>query len=264
MSDVPEQRTLPYHEIDIPARFIRQAYDHIGHTQARYVTFIFTGENTEDAVCNGVSTRLMIADHRPRAVRMPEVAPDDPEPMRKRRTHRAKASALKDISDEVILGVLREGSKSTAEVADTLGIPTSQVPARQKVWRTLTRLHADAILHREGSGRQRNHKWSIADAEAASKVVSEPRMRLRPTKRNITRDHITEEVVLGHLREGKLTSKSISDAIGIPRGDASTRGKVTEYIRKLQDKRTIRRTDRTSDGGPIYELIDESAMVSAG
>lgn len=262
MSDVPSGH-LRYHEIDIPARFIRQASEHIDHTQARWVTFIFTGENTEDAVCAGVTTRLMIADQRPRMARQPQPASEPPEPQvkRKRKTPTAKSPRLKDISDDMIVAIIRQAPASTAEICHALGVPTSDVPVRQKIWRVVTKLGATGALGRKGN--ERNAKWIIAD-DAANTTADQPQMPVRHAKRKPTRKQISEDMVLNTMREGNLTSKTVSDSLGIPRNDVSTRGRVTEHIRHLKDKGTIRRTERMTDGGPVYELYDETAMTAAG
>lgn len=270
MSDAPVGH-LRYHEIDIPARFVRQASEHIDHTQARWITFIFTGENTEDAVCVGVTTRLMIADQRPR-MRPPQPgAPEQPEPTAKKTTKtktRKKPSAaepkLKDITDDLILSVISQEPASTAEICNALGVPTSNVAVRQKIWRIVTKLGEAGVLRREGE--ERNAKWRKADGAngTADAATNEPRMPVRPARRHFTRQQISEDMVLDQMRNGHLTSKSVSDAIGLPRADASLRGRVTEHLRNLKEKGRISRTDKMTSSGPIYELHDESSMAAEG
>jgi hypothetical protein len=244
MSDIPTGH-LRYHEIDIPARFIQQAMEHIDHTQVRYVTLIFAGEMTGDAICVGITTR-----QRPRVVRpdSPQTASETSQTAKKPAT---RVRSLNSITDAVVLDVVRQrGPVSTADISVALGVPPKAIPQRQKIWRTVTKLNGlNLIMPSTSAGRAKS--WSVTEDAATV------RMPLRPRRKMNSRQQITEEMVLAQFRAGLTTSKAISDAMDLPRQDASLRGRISEIIRNLLIKGVLDKTDKTVDGGPVYQLVTD-------
>jgi len=57
MNDDPVIPLPPGRGVDIPARFIRQAYEYLQHTGDRYITFIFAGELVDHIRERGVAIR---------------------------------------------------------------------------------------------------------------------------------------------------------------------------------------------------------------
>ena len=57
-------------------------------------------------------------------------------------------------------------------------------------------------------------------------------------------------MVLAQFKDGVITSKEISDALQIPRGDASVRGKVSNVLFELRKNKVIR-TAAGSAGGSL-------------
>jgi hypothetical protein len=227
MSDVPAGH-LRYREIDIPARFIRQATEHIAHTQVRYVTFMFTGEMTEDAICIGVTTRLMLTDQRPKAAPNP-------------------APITATLSEATVLDTVRQhGPMSSQQVSDALGIARGDETKRAKVRRFLSDLVTAKAVR--PTGPERYPKY----------VVTNATMPLRKSRRRrMKRKDITRDIVVEKLRSGQSTSKAIGDALGIPRPDNLVRAKITEIIGQLIATGRVRTTSLTSHGGRVYELLDE-------
>lgn len=239
MSD--EVFPTPTRQIDIPARFIRQATEHIDHTGSRYVTFLFTGEQVMDAICVGVTTRLLITDQRPTAQPVRPVGPIPAGPW-----------TIATLTNEVILSQVQEhGQINVRRIGDNLGIAGSNISLRQRIRRVLAALTAAGAIHKIASD------GTVPDYAVTGET---PTMPLRTRRRRITRKDITEERVLGIIQKnGRTSSRIIGDIMNIPRGDASVRGKISTVIQDLTKAGRVRITEGTADGGGrLYEMASET------
>ena len=244
MSD--EVFPTPTRQIDIPARFIRQAVDHIEHTGSRYVTFLFTGEQVIDAVCVGVTTRLLITDQR-----KPSIAPSAPE--------LDVPWTVANLTNEVILAKMAElGSGTVRKIGDDFGLPGNAIAQRQRIRRVLQALTEERLLRKSVP----NKGFPVYSIGTRKSREPSPTMPIRPAPRTrrIKRSDITAEKVLALFQQnGRMCSRDIGDAMEIPRGDASVRGKVSNVIHDLLEANVIRPTgDSDAQGGRIYEMIAEA------
>lgn len=247
MSD--EVFPTPTRQIDIPARFIRQAMDHLEHTASRYVTFLFTGEQVIDAICVGVTTRLLITDQRrggPPAAPPPETA---------------TIWTVANLTNEVILAEVRKhGTIDVRGLGNAMGIPGNAIPQRQRIRRVLAALTKERLL------RKTSKKGAFPSYTIVGRKSSQPppTMPLRPGHR-VTRKDITEEKVMALIPPtGRISARAIGDALNIPRSDASVRGKVSTLILDLVRAGRVRivEDNREEGGGRLYELINETAGAS--
>ena len=165
MSD--EVFPTPTRQIDIPARFIRQAMEHIEHAGSRYVTFLFTGEQVIDAICVGVTTRLLITDQRKAAATAAAVAavatpPDD------------TMWTVATLTNEVILARVKElGMATVRELGNSMGIPGNAIPQRQRIRRVLQALTDERLI------RKTENKTGFPIYSAFKRKQSAPNMELR-------------------------------------------------------------------------------------
>jgi len=225
----------PHREVDIPARFIAQAHEHLRHTRDRYVTFLFIGEQLADAVCIGIATArrpMLLVDHQ-------EAAPIE-SPSR-------EAWTIDSLTEEVILGVIETTYPiNTRNIGNTLGIAGNDVSLRQRIRRVLTALAEKKLIRRTGG------------AIPSFMPIRPSRMKLRPTpSRTVHRNDITDDMVLTIIREeGPINSRTIGDRFGIPRPDSLVRSKITEVINRLQRENLVGQTG-TMDGGRHYEAIPQ-------
>ena len=253
--DDDEVLMSPTRPIDIPAKFIRQAFEHLQHTNARYVTFLFANEMVMDAVCTGVSTSTR------RALSSPPVDTFTARP----------DSALDEMADldemmddsqpvnkqQVLAIVTKHGPINTREVGDALGIGRKDANQRQRIHRVLKH------LQKHKSIRVMNTDERYPQYVPTTRVAS-PSMPRRPFTRTIHRRDITPEMVLEHLRSGKpLTSRTIGDLIGVPRPDAHVRSKITEVMGGLVSQGLVKKVGKAE--GNLYQItepqvIDESAL----
>jgi hypothetical protein len=241
--------------IDIPARFIRQAYEHIQRSSNRYVPFRFTGERVEEAVCVGVGAQFLLTDQRPQ----PEQAPAQP----------PSPFTLQTLTDDVVLGLLRQKTQpqNGRQIGDALGIPTDDISIRQRLRRVLVGLVEDKMLRRSNGPGHFPYYAVTEKAKRETKTETKPEtMPLRPQRgRKITRHDVTEDVLLAQLREKRrISSRAIGDVLGIPRPDNIVRGKITQLIAKLIKEGQVQHSGMIEPGGgKLYELVDE-ATAQAG
>ena len=231
----------PTRQIDIPARFIRQAIDHIEHTGSRYVTFLFTGEQVIDAICVGVTTRLLITDQRKGAA----AATPPVETM----------WTVATLTNEVILDKVKElGMVTVRDLGNSMGIPGNAIPQRQRIRRVLQALTDERLIHKT------ENKTGFPIYSAFKRKQSHPNMELRAARRIKRRDVTSEKVLELFQQNGRMCSRDIGDALQIPRGDASVRGKVSNVIHDMLDANIIRPTGESDvKGGRIYEMVNATA-----
>lgn len=240
--------------IDIPARFIRQAYELIQRSGTRYVPFRFTGERVGEAVCVGVGGQPLLTDQRP------------PEPA----AGPTSTYTVETLTTDVVLGFLLQQQQpmSTRQIGDALGTLSDDVPVRQKLRRVLVGLVDDRMLRRSRGPGHFPH-YAITDKAKRTEERAKPdpeSMPLRtPHRRAKTRNDITEDVVVNQIRQtGRISSRGIGDALGIPRPDTSVRGKITERMAKLVKEGRVQDTGTIEPGGgKLYELVEE-ASAQAG
>ena len=224
--------------VEIPARFIRQAYEHIEHSHSPYVALLFANERIAEAVCVGVSTRRSLP---PPVKALPAPAPT---------TH-----TMQTLTEDVVLDVIRQaGLIDTQRIGDALGIAGNNIPLRQRIRRVLRKLTESKTIRK--SGDKHFPKYSLTG------VAPEPVERKMPlrTNRTITRKHITEEGVLRMLQSGAMTSRDIGDKLGIPRSDSLVRSKITEIVGKLAKKNQISRSG--INNGRLYQIIQHMQTSS--
>lgn len=223
----------PGRMIDIPAKMILDAAEHLQHTNARYVSFIFLGEGLENAICIGVSTRRLIT-HQPAK---PAPTPKD------------------DPIDAVLELLQKHGRLTTRQVADKLGIPGADSAQRKRISRTLDEALAAGLIVK-GAGHY--PEWRIADGEGEQPVNRPVKMQKR--HRKINRKDISIETIRQILQDrGAVSSRTIGDVIGIPRNDSAVRGKITETIGKMRLTGEVKPMEQSEGGFPLYELVPVAA-----
>ena len=229
MSDDPVIPLPPGRGVDIPARFIRQAYEHLQHTRERYITFIFAGELVADAVCYGISTQAP-------SVRLIEQRPTLDEP---------PLWTIQTITPNVVIDVIkREGPINTKKICDTLGIVRGDTSLRQRVRRVLESLALMHAIRKVGDKRQPDF------------VVF--RARTQTETSGISRKDITDEMVIEQLRQhGPLASRTIGDNLGLDRKNNLVRGKITEIVGRLIREGRVQHIEGNVGMGRVYELIEE-------
>jgi len=237
MSDDPVIPLPPGRAVDIPARFIRQAFEHLQHTGDRYVTFIFAGELVADAVCYGISTqrvppsRMIIDQHL--------------EPTTKPKW------TISSITTSVVLEVIREhGPINAKAISDKLGIARGDIPLRQRMRRVLESLVATRVVRRSGSRRFPDYALTRGS-------------RPKTAESSMQRRDITDEMVLEQLRTGPLTSRDIGDNLGLDRKNNSVRSKITEIIGRLIREDRVRHVSGDKGLGRMYELAGDQEQESA-
>jgi hypothetical protein len=231
MNDDPVIPLPPGRAVDIPARFIRQAFEHLQHTGDRYVTFIFAGEMVADAVCYGITTQ------RPAPVKLitDQRNPDD-----------APTWTIKSLTNNVILEtVQRDGPINTKMICDRLDIARSDIPLRQRVRRALETLVQSRLIRKTGDKR-------YPDFIAGQRSGRQPGHQDRVGRK---RSDITEEMVIAQMQQGPMSSRDIGDRLGIERKDVHLRGRITEVIKALLKQNRARHIAGNMGTGRMYELI---------
>jgi len=237
MSDDPVIPLPPGRAVDIPARFIRQAFEHLQHTGDRYVTFIFAGEMVADAVCYGISTQRvppsrMITDQRPESV--------------------TPKWSLQAITTSVVLEVIREhGPINAKTINDKLGIDRGDASLRQRTRRLLESLAGARVIRRSG-GSQRMPEYAITRGSRPMTAAAS----------GMQRKDITDEMVLEQLRTGPISSRDIGDNLGLDRKDNSVRSKITEIIGRLLHEDRVRHVSGSLGTGRMYELIEQQEQAT--
>jgi hypothetical protein len=241
MSD--EVFPTPTRQIDIPARFIRQAMEHIEHAGSRYVTFLFTGEQVIDAICVGVTTRLLITDQRRAAAPAPTPPPSE------------TTWTVATLTNDVILDQVRKyGSLTVRDLGNNLGIPGNAIPQRQRIRRVLQALVDERLLRKViGVGFP---AYALPGQRAKSMPVQPGRRTRRIQRKDVTEEKVMEIFL---QRDGRACSRDIGDSLEIPRGDASVRGKISNVIHDLLMADRIRLTGESDEkGGRIYEVVNQT------
>jgi hypothetical protein len=160
------------------------------------------------------------------------------------------------VTNDVVLDVIQNhGPITTKKIGDALEIAGNDAQARQKIRRVLNDLTKNRIVRRTGSNRYPS--FVAAERKAGTK------MPLRTNRtRQVTRNHITEEVVIEQLAAGHITSKAIGDALNIPRPDSIVRSKITEVVGKLIKQNRLKVIEGHPQGGRVYGLVDEASAAT--
>jgi hypothetical protein len=228
-------------QIDIPARFIRQAMEHIENTGNRYVTFLFAGEQVIDAICVGVTTRLLITDQRRTASPTPTPEPDVP-------------WTVQTLTDEAVLAKMRElGSATVRKVGDSFGLPGHAIAQRQRIRRVLSALTEERLLTK----REPRVGFPIYSIAVRKSSQPPPTMPIHAGRR-VTRKDITDDKLLALIEEngGRMSSRAMGDAMNIPRPDNLVRGKITQLIFEMTKAGRVRYSGENEEGGGrLYELV---------
>lgn len=235
--------SISYTGIDIPARFIRQAAEHVEHTGSRHVTFLFTGQ-VESAVCIGITTQLRITDQRPRPPRMTETV---------------ETETPREVTRDSVLQMIRQNEKiNMRSLGDQMGVPRSDTNTRSRIRKHVTALSEDRLIKKTDNTRYPSYAVTRKGSNNTKMSV-----RSQPP-RSINRRDITEEAVLeAFAKTPRLSSKKIGDDLQIPRPDNLVRSKITEVVRGLIHAGRVRDTGEKEDGGRLYELVDEASAAAA-
>lgn len=254
MSDT-EINLVPSRPIDVPVRFIQQAWEHIQATGVRYVTLQFV----ED-ICIGVDTRIRRMIQQQSPVSQPIGEPiSEPTSDWTRQT----------LTDEVILGVLgQHGTLYARQIGDILSIPGSDTALRQRIHRILVHLVATKAVRT--SGLKQRPKYALAKTPLAQPRMPKRTAPPRKVTRKVTRKDITEELVIEQFQTARepLSSRQIGDVLGIARPDNLVRAKITEIVRILIQSGRVQQVstgERVRDefGGRLYELVPAVTDVAA-
>jgi hypothetical protein len=233
---------IPTRRVEVSARFIRQAYEHIEATKDHHVILLFSGlQNDQEITCVGISTRRLFTEQlssepaMPNAARPVTEAPGGP-------------WSMETLTDDVVLAIVNEhGPINTTTVAEMLGIPSEVTNLRQKIRRIMERLVKQRQLRQSGSGRSQ----TFSKREPA-------RMSVRAASgRKLSRSDITEERVVDVMQQagGPISSRTIGDMLQIPRNDALVRSKITLVIAALRDAGRVKIAgNEPGHGGRLYAM----------
>jgi hypothetical protein len=240
MMDDDDVVMTPTRLVDIPAKFIHQAFEHLQHTNARHVTFMFANEMIIDAICIGINTSTRRALPAP-VFEKPSIEIDNRVDIK---VPQAAEKSDKALTPEIVFDVISKNSPiNVRQIGDKLGLGSD---ARQRaiVQRLVRKLSKDELISIVGNG----YYPQYIPTESAT------------SPRTISRKNITEQVILQHLRSAtSMTSRGMGDLIGIPRSDTSIRGKITLVMSQLLSHGLVESIGYESDGsGRVYKIVNST------